>query len=552
MNLPSPRTLLAAGAVAALSAAAAPLAHADDYCVNTDSCPSGKEYYAGSLQAALNDAAAHPGPDRVLIGPGIYVGPFHAGDGAVTEVVGTPQTDLVTTGTVKVPLTLNAKGAKVSTITLRRHGNGGSSLVLAGGSKATNVKAEAYDGVTGGYGVQLSGGSTIEGSSIEGTPNGGAVNVGGDYNRIHDSVVSGGSIGVHVPPGAWVEVERSRVSGFSLYGVNADGGHAEVEDSLVDARGASKGAAALAARSFANVSGPIVLTSFRNTVIGDGPGQTGMLARADNAGEQTQGVLRDTVIHGFGRPTECSTANGGETYLTGSSNLFPAQGSVTTCAGGSSKYGVSHSTAAPAFADEAAGDFRPAASSPLIDAGNDGLIPSSAALDAAGATRVVDGDGDGEAVQDIGAFERQAPASAPVPDPAPAPVPPAPSPDAGAPAPEAVPPAPGPAPAGPAADTSAPAIARLSVSGARTLRFSLSEAAAVTVVVERRTAIRQAGRRPGTKWSRVGSPRAFEAPAGKGKARLPRLKAGTYRVRIVAVDGAGNRGVSASRKLVRR
>ena len=59
----------------------------------------------------------------------------------------------------------------------------------------------------------------------------------------------------------------------------------------------------------------------------------------------------------------------------------------------------------PRFSARASGDFRPAAGSPLIDAGDAAdVLP---ALDQAGKPRVVDGNGDGVAVADIGAYERQ-------------------------------------------------------------------------------------------------------------------------------------------------
>ena len=66
-------------------------------------------------------------------------------------------------------------------------------------------------------------------------------------------------------------------------------------------------------------------------------------------------------------------------------------------------------SASPLFVAAAAGDFRLQTGSPAIDAGSNAAIP---AVDFAGGARSLDGDGDGVAVADIGAFE--APVSADV------------------------------------------------------------------------------------------------------------------------------------------
>lgn len=53
-------------------------------------------------------------------------------------------------------------------------------------------------------------------------------------------------------------------------------------------------------------------------------------------------------------------------------------------------------------------DFRLAANSPAVDAGNASWLPTGASLDVAGVSRFQDGDGDGIATVDLGAYERSA------------------------------------------------------------------------------------------------------------------------------------------------
>jgi hypothetical protein len=59
----------------------------------------------------------------------------------------------------------------------------------------------------------------------------------------------------------------------------------------------------------------------------------------------------------------------------------------------------------PMFMNAAGGDFRPAAGSPVIDAGDNADVGQGPNVDLAGRPRVADGDGDSAAVVDLGAYE---------------------------------------------------------------------------------------------------------------------------------------------------
>ena len=61
----------------------------------------------------------------------------------------------------------------------------------------------------------------------------------------------------------------------------------------------------------------------------------------------------------------------------------------------------------PQFVDPANGDYHLKDTSPCIDAGNNRLVPSSVDTELDGEQRIVDGDNDGTATVDIGAYEHQ-------------------------------------------------------------------------------------------------------------------------------------------------
>ena len=74
-------------------------------------------------------------------------------------------------------------------------------------------------------------------------------------------------------------------------------------------------------------------------------------------------------------------------------------------------------TGSPRFVDAAAGDYRLSPDSPLVDAAYESQ-PGAAQTDRAGAPRFADGNGDGKAESDIGAYERMAALRAAPADPA--------------------------------------------------------------------------------------------------------------------------------------
>jgi hypothetical protein len=59
----------------------------------------------------------------------------------------------------------------------------------------------------------------------------------------------------------------------------------------------------------------------------------------------------------------------------------------------------------PAFVDAAGGDYRLQPGSACVDAGDPAFVGDPEELDLAGHSRIIDGDGDADAVTDLGAYE---------------------------------------------------------------------------------------------------------------------------------------------------
>jgi hypothetical protein len=236
---------------------------------------------------------------------------------------------------------------------------------------------------------------------------------------LKNCVINGGnnSIGLFVGGIGTYTLDHSTIKDVAS-GITASDGNVVVTDSLIDL-GAVSNANGLTsyfagAIAFAN---PTSLQVSRTTIVGSGINQRGILVGADSANESMDFDLSDSVIYGTGSSfdsvqTVHAAAAGATTFdvtrsaynLSLASDTGPNPIATTTSAI------VNLATTAPGFVNPAARDYRPAAGSPLIDAGPSSAI---AAVDVIGQPRVVDGNGDGIAMVDLGALEYQPPATIP-------------------------------------------------------------------------------------------------------------------------------------------
>jgi hypothetical protein len=505
--------LATAGCAALCIGAALPsLASATDYCVApSDGCVGTK---ADSIEQALDLADDDNNPDRVFLGAAVYTPKSVAGfqyvnKDAPVEIIGQGRDKTILTGAVAfAPLELfGGPGTSVHDLTIRLPEDAPTAttgLWTCNVARRIRVFEPPFQTHDFRRGVWLMDGGTLEDSTVEiGTGqnttgvllgNEGVSGSGG--NTVRNSSVSGRT-GISARHGA--TIERSRITGL-VVGIESTGELTRVSDSLVRLTGGF-GHAVLAetpaiSDSEVNADGLTIVTP----TDADIAGATASTANAHDA----RVTLKNSVIRGPGSPLKASAISGGLATVSAAYSDVPPTGSIVQ---GNAKIEKSQVTNVgdARFSGQPGHEFELLPGSPLIDIG---APDAPQGTDLGGHSRVADGNVDGVARHDIGAFELQPPA------------------------------APGPG-GGDGADTVAPVISGLRARSSR-VSYRISEKASVAVKIQRRLAGRRARFRTlGTvkRSAAQGANRLRLSRRIRSKARRP----GRYRAVIVAVDAAGNR-----------
>jgi hypothetical protein len=176
--------------------------------------------------------------------------------------------------------------------------------------------------------------------------------------------------------------------------------------------------------------GSSTLTARHVTILGNGAADaigvhTNASARWSSFPATTQVVLVGVILRGFktdlARGAIGGSGSGTANVSIDYSDYDPAKSWDMNSTGGAGAItdGGHNLNVDPLFADPTAGDFGLQAGSPLIDrAEPPPLAPDEPTTDLAGNPRVVDGNGDGIAISDMGAFEYQPPPTPPASTPA--------------------------------------------------------------------------------------------------------------------------------------
>lgn len=342
----------------------------------------------------------------------------------------------------------------------------------------------------------------------------------GDSLEIEDSEFRDfrGGVTYNSDAGLPVHIRRSRWRSEygSVLGVyNAD---SSIENSVIEAGEF----APFFVGTLSGSSTSATLTARNNTILNLGGAPTAFNVSADSLGSTGNAglVLTDSIVFGFDKSWDATAlvgAGSGDANLEISYNNLGSTGTHT--GDGVVDASVGNISETPLFADLT--DYRLSPDSPSIDAGN----PAAGGLldDFEGSVRPQDGNGDGSAIRDQGAYEApKDPTCENTPELCPEPPP-------------------------PPADTVAPRISKVKFRPAGKkagyLRMKLSEAARIKATFKPVPKGKGKKRRKGLKLRKAG-----KAGANKLKIKKNKLKPGRYSLTIVATDPAGNR----SAKVVRR
>jgi hypothetical protein len=541
----TPRRLIALLTIAA-SLLLAHVASAANYCVNT-ACGGTN---VNSLQEALNDAAAASDDDHIYLGPGTYQAPTTSGfkyTPAVpssVEIAGAGVGKTIITappGSTLWTLYAAGGGVHIHDLTVKLPANvaaGYIGLKTDGWVEHVDVN-ENLPQVNLRSGVGLDKYGALRQSSVtitQDATNSTGVMAHGPEAEIWASTINAGTA---VRAGGGALIDASRLMGKG--GLELYTGATAIRHSIIKFTGTSNDGIFATSQPLADTT----LQADGIVIIGPGSGlATGVYAGNTVAPAQNVAVkLVNSVIRGAPRPLQVSAATGpGHVTLDAAySDFDPAGDEVKGSFGSISLANDMNLGAAARFVDAASGDFHLRTNSPLIDAGDPASPPAYDDLDLNPVDQ--DGDGDGIARRDVGAYEAPAEPLKVLPqNPAPA--------------------APGPGDSGqqiPAADTRPPVLSALAVSaktfavgraatavsarvahGSR-FRWSLSEAASVTIRIERavvvngRKRFRTAGR------LRRASTAGASTVRFSGRISKRALRPGSYRAVVHATDAAGNR-----------
>lgn len=526
------RACLAAAALAACLALALPaVASAKDYCVFPNVGCGGVN--AANLETALDQADNDPDADRILLGAWTYVAPTTSGfdysqSNAPVEIIGrgAGQTALTgPSGASGVLRLFGGPGSSIHDLSIRMPNNvayGSAGLSTDGAASRLDVVEDQQPQSPLRTGVHLENGGVLEDSSVKldgVVPQTRAVWMDSGGGTVRDSTVVA-YLGVASAYGGTIERSRLLTGGVGVVG----GRNVTTVRSSVIQMGGTPGVGLLANPL---PGSPSTINADGITFVGPGHNSTraAMVNTLAAPGENADISLTNSII-GASSLEVNATGAGHATIAVSYSDRDPIPNEINGTNAKISESNMSNVGNA-GFADPALGDYHLLPSSPLIDAGD----PSTAqGGDMDGKPLVVDGNGDGTARRDMGAFEFQTGL-----------------PEAGSPPPA------GGGGAGTPVDTQAPLIGSFRAAPAlfalargatpmaarvprgTRFRYTLSEPARITITLKRAHSRRRVGvlRRAGAKGA---NSIRFSGRIGKRA-----LRPGRYRAAIVAIDAAGNR-----------
>jgi hypothetical protein len=366
---------------------------------------------AATIGAAIVKANNNSGADTIRVAAGTYSdGPYQlssgttlqgAGDATIlTLAAGGPQTYVTTSSAAVRDLKVKLN----STTT-----DNDIAISSSAGSTIANVTVDGA-GVGNARGLVLSS-TEVSGSTVVMTGAGSVAAYGGGSVTIADSTLTADSGYIHSAPSTTDVLSRVTLHLLAGFGVSTDSGTVEIDNSVVDL-GTSNGSA-LQAANYNNSTSFKAIDADHVTIVGGGASSRGVWSYAAATGAQQVSAvtLTNSIVRGPATSLAADAGNDGAQGGSSSATLAVTYTDYQTKGGTISAHGtggVTTGTGAvanvdPLFVNPGAGNWHLSPGSAAIDAGNPAA--GAAATDRDNHMRVQDGDANGTAIGDLGAYE---------------------------------------------------------------------------------------------------------------------------------------------------